>query len=543
MSILLSGRRRRAGKIRFRPCPLQPCSDEWLALDGQLEPAHLVRTIARAVNRLDFGPLWDLYAGFGSPAYPPQLLLAAVLFETQRGHHCPAHWHRDAIECGPVRWLLRGFVPSRACWYRFRDRLSPQVLALAQQAVRQAIAEGFTTATSAAIDGTLLAANASRHELVDETVLTQRREHLRQAIAADEPAAAVPTAPRPQAASGAAAVRRPPAATQDTAAPQYTVATASPRWLAPTVRGRRRRAKRYEKAKDEMARRQSRNRQKRASKRTRADRIVIAPGDPAAALGRDKEKVFRPLYDVQLLDDLDSPLILGWLVAAQPNDAGLLGPMLRQVKEGLGVTIEAMVADAGYAGGADLAEADGLGTTAYAPWQTNDFSQKKASRYYKKEQFEWMPQEQAYECPQGQRLSLRKSSGQKRSGTEKVELQMYQAEPATCASCPARGKCTPGKGARTISRSEHEGHIEALRQRMKAEEAKQLYKRRKQTVELANADMKGHRALRRLSGRGLSRASAQVGLTVLAHDLVALDQLRRKREQGATPTTPCPPGF
>jgi hypothetical protein len=60
-----------------------------------------------------------------------------------------------------------------------------------------------------------------------------------------------------------------------------------------------------------MARRQARNRQKRASKRTAAERLVLAPADPEAAVSRDKEKVFRPLYNVQLLDDLDSPLILG----------------------------------------------------------------------------------------------------------------------------------------------------------------------------------------------------------------------------------------
>jgi hypothetical protein len=59
---------------------------------------------------------------------------------------------------------------------------------------------------------------------------------------------------------------------------------------------------------------------------------------------------------------------------------------------------------------------------------------------------------------------------------------------------------------------------------------------------LANADLKGHRGLRRLSGRGLRRAEAQVGLTVLAHDLVALDSLRRKRRQGAAVATPCLPG-
>jgi transposase len=290
-------------------------SDEWLALDRRLEPDHLARTIARAVSRLDLGCLWQLDAGFGSPAYPPHLLLAAVLFETQRGHHRPAQWHRHAKESGPLRWLLRGFVPSRACWYPFRDRLGCALLGLAQQAVRQAIAEGFTGARRAALDGTLLAANASRHRLLNQAALTQRCRQRRQAVAADEAAAPAPAA------------------------------AAAPRWLAATARRRRRQAERYDEALDEMARRHGRNRQKRASKRTAAERIVIAPADPEAAVGRDKEWLFRPLYNAQLLRDLDAPLILGFLVVAQPNDAGLLGPVLRQANEGLGVVIEAAVAE------------------------------------------------------------------------------------------------------------------------------------------------------------------------------------------------------
>jgi transposase len=511
MPIVVTDQRRRrlASQVSFRAAPLEPWTQEWLALEARLEADHLARCIDQALARLDLAPLWAAYAGFGSTAYPPDRLLAAVLFETQRGHHRPAQWYRHAKESDPVRWLLRGFVPSRRCWYQFRDRVGPELLGLAQQAVRQAINEGFTPARRAAIDGTLLAANASRHKLLNESVLTRRCQTLAQASAADQ---------------------------------QGVPLDEPPRWLAATVRGRRRQAVRYHKAQDEMARRQQRNRQKRASKRTPAERIVIAPGDAEAALGRDKEKVFRPLYNVQLLDDLDSPLILGWLVAAQPNDAGLMGPVLRQAHEGLGVTIETAVADAGYAGGADLAAAQEQGATVYAPWQENDFSDKKKKKYYQKEQFTWLPQEQSYLCPQGQRLSYQGSSRQQRSGTEKIELQMYRGEQQSCAACPKRAQCTPGKGARTISRSEYEEHVEALRERMKSEEAKQLYKLRKQTVELANADMKEHRELRKLSGLGLKRAEAQVGLTVLAHDLVALNGLRRNRQKEAERANPSPPG-
>jgi hypothetical protein len=79
----------------------------------------------------------------------------------------------------------------------------------------------------------------------------------------------------------------------------------------------------------------------------------------------------------------------------------------------------------------------------------------------------------------------------------------------------------PDKG-RTVSRSEYEAHIDALRTRMNTAAGKELYRQRCRTVELVNADWKEHRKLRRVSGRGRGRVQCQVGLVVLAHNLLAL---------------------
>jgi hypothetical protein len=96
------------------------------------------------------------------------------------------------------------------------------------------------------------------------------------------------------------------------------------------------------------------------------------------------------------------------------------------------------------------------------------------------------------------------------------------------------------RGARSISRSEHEEEIEELRARMKDEKAKAVYRLRKQVIERLNADIKQYRGLRRLSGRGLRRAHTQLGLVVLAHNLVTLERLGRKRTEGAATGKPAP---
>ena len=99
----------------------------------------------------------------------------------------------------------------------------------------------------------------------------------------------------------------------------------------------------------------------------------------------------------------------------------------------------------------------------------------------------------------------------------------YRCAGALCRTCPLQTTCArnPTRG-RSLRRSEYEDLIEAHKARMDTPEAKELYKLRKQTVELNYADFKEHRRLRRFWGRGVNRAQAQVGFAVLAHNQLAL---------------------
>ena len=189
-----AGSRRRA----YAPRPWPADHPQWRALDDQLAPDHLARRVDQAVAQLDLHPLEAAYGRTGSPPHEPADLLRVVLFEVERGQHSPAVWWRDSQEAGPVRWLLRGAVPSRSCWYAFRQRLGAVLEELNRQVLHQAVADELTPACRGALDGTLVAANASRHRLVNAATLTKRLAQLAAALtpAADpaDPAADLPAA-------------------------------------------------------------------------------------------------------------------------------------------------------------------------------------------------------------------------------------------------------------------------------------------------------------------------------------------------------------
>ena len=503
-----------------------------LDIEQRLASDHLARTIDRAVARLDLAALRATYGRTGSEAHPPERLLRVVLYEIRRGRHGPADWHRDAQECEPVRWLLRGAVVSRSCWYAFRDRVAPLLLGLNAQVLAQALDAGLTTATRAAQDGTLVAANASRHKLVNQATLHKRVEQLLAACADDRPmvmpatgvaAAAVPAATAgvtagPAAVGGPAPRQAVPGA-EAAVAPPATL-PAAPAWLAASAVGRQRQQQRLGQAQQRLAELQGQNQQKWPSKRKAAEAIVVSLSDPESVVGRDKEKVYRPLYNVQVVADLDSPLVLGYEVFAQQNDAGVLGGLLAQVRQQLGHGLKEMLADTAYAGGADLAAAQREGVTVYAPVPGDGVEYPKQ---IPKREFSWQAAEQTYVCPQGHRLVFEESWREKRVGAG-VQVWRYRCPAEHCQGCPLQARCTktPAKG-RVVTRQEHEELIEALRARMGTAAAQALYRLRGQNVELVNADWKEHRKLRRFSGRGLSRVRGEVGLVVLAHNLVTVE--------------------
>jgi len=312
-----------------------------------------------------------------------------------------------------------------------------------------------------------------------------------------------------------------------------------PGWMAATPAGRRQQQQRYHQAQTPLAGRLQENQERPASKRLKPKDVRVSLGDPEAALGLDKLKVYRPLYNVPLMLDLDTPLILAWEVFAQATDAGTLPTLLARFGQATGRYPEAALADAAYATALDLAACDQAGVLLYAPYQANDQSAarraQKPPKQIPKDAFTWREAEQVYVCPQGHRLDYVSAEYERRKGGERLRVETYRCAAEHCSGCPRQAQCTrsPQRG-RMVKRSEYEPLVEALKARMQTDAAKQLYKKRCQVAELGFADAKEHRDLRRFSGRGRARTWIEGGLLVLAHNALAVLALK-DHKQDPTP--------
>lgn len=509
-------RRRRVGKraqARFAEPPWNEEHPRWEELDQQLPHDHLARQVAAALKHLDLLPLLDAYSASGSPATRPDLMLRIVLIELRRGRPHPHQWHRDTQENDALKWAGFGICPSRTAWYDFHSRVGPLVAAWNRQLVEASIAAGVTDAGQASLDGSTVEANASRHRLINQSVLTARSTLLAAASVLDE---------------------------------QRQPVDNPPAWMAKTPETRKNQRLRYESAQQRLAELQAVNNRQDSRRRRDPEKIVVSTSDPSAALGRDKFHTFRPLYNTQLVCDLNSPLILAYGVFAQPTDAGMVKPMLSQLQAIEGLSLQDLLVDAGYVTAHHLALCGKAGITLYGPWQENDFTAKKKkspadeAQPIGKEQFTWLPDEQQYVCPQGHRLRWIGQQKRRQADGEINVMHSYRCSPEHCRGCPLNARCAknPERG-RSVKRSEHESLIEAHRARMATDEAKALYKKRKQTVELGFADIKQHRALRRFPRRGLLHARTQIGLLVLVQNLLVYHRATANQPRRQETTLKC----
>jgi len=460
---------------------------------------HPARIIDSFVNGLDQTSLEASYLGVGSLAHNPDLMLKIVLYETYQGHLSPAQWARDVRDSDALRWLGQGIQPSRSALYNFRDRLSEPIFEMHAQAIRQAIADGLTTADSGVLDGTSARACASRHQLVNEDKLTKRLQELNAAVAQD--------------AAGQSIEFR-------------------PRWMAETPRGRLAQLERYRLAGDELAERLAKNEERPKDKRLPRKKVKVSITEPEAPLGRDKEKVFGPMYTAEFVVDTASLLILSFDVFTQVTDAGTLAPMLDRTKEVTGAMLIQISTDAGYVSLLDLQECQKRNVLLVGPMGENDFTEQKRAQAgpprIGKDQFEWLPEEGTYRCPEGHRLTYKGKETKHRRDDNTVIQHRFHCPAEHCRSCPLRERCVrnPEKG-RTVKRLEGEEIMEAHKERMKTDEAKAANRLRGSVIERCFADAKKHRHLRCLHGRGLKRAKAEIGLVVLVQTALTLARLRK----------------
>jgi len=477
-----------------------------LELQERLDDDDHVQAVERFVAQTDHQALYDAYRGTGSKPYRPERLLAIVIVLILQGVRSPSKWAKNAKNDDRCKLVGRGIQPSRTTLYNFRDRAATFIEAFHTQMIQDAIKAKHIKPTEGCLDGTFVAASASRHKMFRLKQVSRRLSIIKRAIAMlDDPSQIASSRPLKKVAS----------------------------WLGKTPSGRQEQLQRFRAAKAKILDEIRVNRGLPRSLRLQEADIKLSPADVDAVIGKDKFKVTRPLYNVQYMCDFDSDVILSYGVFRKKNDTGTLIPMIEKTQSIIGGSLEKVHADSGYCSLLEVKDCVDVDVELFAPVPERKGSKGRQTDsgevQISADEFDWNQSSASLRCPAGHSMRrVSRSKDPRADGRHVIELRFEQAEDR-CVDCELATRClASGSSRRTVRRLEDQPLMDAQKKKMESDAGVASSRHRKMRIERRYGDSKKHRGGGELHGRGFSRATAETGLMVVAQNCLTLYLLAKR---------------
>ena len=135
-----------------------PSMQDWLPED------HLARFVVEVVDQLDLSELTQQYAGRGSRAHHPAVLLSLLIYGYATGVFSSRKIERATYDSIAFRYLAANTHPDHDTLATFRRRFLPQLEALFVQVLLLAREMNLIKLGRIALDGTKVKANASKRK-------------------------------------------------------------------------------------------------------------------------------------------------------------------------------------------------------------------------------------------------------------------------------------------------------------------------------------------------------------------------------------------
>src|SRR6516225_7987054 len=212
-------------------------------------------------------------------------------------------------------------------------------------------------------------------------------------------------------------------------------------------------------------------------------------------------------YNVQIAVDTQHHLIVTHEVTNTGSDRSQLANMGSQAKEVLQADHLDVVADRGYFNSNAILACEQADITVTLPKPMT--SGAKADGRFGKQDFVYLPAEDVYRCPAGEKLTYRFTR-------EEADKMLRRYWTTACPDCPLKSQCTPAS-QRRISRWEHEHVLETVQQRL--DRNPQAMRQRRETAEHPFATLKMRMGATHFLMKRLPKVATEMALHVLAYNL------------------------
>jgi transposase len=436
-------------------------------LDEVVGAADPVRVIDAFVETLDLAALKFCKVAAeqtGRPPYAPGDLLKLYLYGYLHRVRSSRRLEAEAERNVQVMWLLNRLTPSFKTIADFRKDHAAAIVEICRAFTRFCREQSLFGAELLAIDGTKVAAVASRKQVITP----KRIEKMNAAI--DRKIADY-------------------LASMDAADREEPRASGAPADVAAAIEALKAQKLRLQGQAEELA-------------AGGLKQLVVS--EPEAKLMRTPHG-HAVAYNAQIAVDAKHKLIVAFELTNEGNDYRQLHPMAVQGKKAVGADKVTAVADTGYSTGEQGALCEREGITAIVP--RAEIVNPNGKQYFSRDKFTYDPASDSWRCPAEATLNLYKTS-------DTQNKKEYTTE--ACGSCALKPQCTKA-AQRVIVRDFYEDAREAMQRRATADPT--WMKHRREMAEHPFGTMKWLMGHPRFLLRGLLKAKAELALGVLSYNL------------------------
>lgn len=435
-----------------------PSIEEYISED---DPVHVYDVFVEAMDFNELGIVLDANK-VGNPEYNPKAMLKLLLYGYSYGFRSSRKLERATYHNISFMWLMCGLKPDHKTIAKFRkdnkEGLKRVLKECAQLCIKLNLIEGNTLF----VDGSKIRANASIKNTWDKDKCKRYLEHIDKNIT--------------------------------------NILTECDR-----VDNEEEKQKSLIKIREDL-----RNKEVLRSK---VEKIIkeLKEGNKKAINTIDSECVrinsiqgSHAGYSAQIVVDEKHGLIVNSDVVSENNDLNQFTNQINQANETLGKKCETACADSGYANTEELKKIDEQEIKVIVPSQRQ--ASKKEIKEFDKEKFQYNAERNSYLCPEGNELSYRHINRY-----EKNKVYMI-TNSSVCVNCCKFGICTRSKNGRSVTWLIDEEVRKKLETQYKEPESQDIYKLRKQKVELPFGHIKRNLSVNAFLVRGLNGVKAEMSL-------------------------------
>ena len=456
------------GAGRSQLCFLPECLDDWVHEDN---PVHVIEAFVEALDLAALGFAGVMPATTGRPAYHPAVLLKLYIYGYLNRVQSSRRLEREAGRNVELMWLLGRLVPDHKTIADFRKDKGGALRQVCVRFVALCREMGLLAGGTVVVDGSKFKAVNNRDRNFTHAKMARRVAQIEESIA---------------------------------------------RYLAQLDSADR------QEPSEAIATKTARLREKIGRLRQEMGRLTVLDGlmqqspdqqvsltDPdarsMATSGRGSGVVG---YNVQVAVETEHHLIVTHEVTTVGNDRAQLAPMAKAAQQTLGAEELHVIADRGYFDGEQVKECVDAGLTVTLPRPLT--SGAKAAGRFGKQDFVYLPDQDAYRCPAGAVLPYHYSNVERG-----MELRRYWSLSA-CLAYSIKRQCTTSK-ERRITRWRHEHLIEDVQRRL--DENPELMRVRRETVEHPFGTITARMGATHFLMKRLPNVAAEMALHVLAYNL------------------------